>query len=166
MGFIGKEIDRDTAKQLIKQYKLTRPWPSSNNFLESSIIALAYSEEDDAICVPVRSQEGLFVNDHRTSSHAPQINTLVWRGYNIRIDLYETFYGDYFNGKIDRTVLVLKRILAPFTLEGEAKRISRMAAEGSLALYRSLLLPGDNQRKSSFRGVDVTFVEEDEIWKL
>ena len=45
MGFIGKEINRSTARQLIKQYKLTRPWPSNNKFLESDIAAVAKDKE-------------------------------------------------------------------------------------------------------------------------
>lgn len=51
MGFIGKEINRNTAKQLIEQYKLTRPRPNNNKFLESDIVAVAKDKDSGAVYV-------------------------------------------------------------------------------------------------------------------
>ncbi len=170
MSFVSRRIKKEEARQLIDKYDLESPGSSNDRFLSSTIIAMSYSKEDDAVCVCVRAQRGFYINGHRTSYCAPQVNTLVWKGYRIRIDLYETIYGDYcsYNGKIDEVILIIKRIMLPVALKSDADKIVHLAAEGSLSLYKALLLPKDVNMKCEveYDNVEVKVVEsEEDIWK-
>ena len=135
------------------------------------MIAMAYSKEDDAICVSVRSQQGVSLNGQLLAGGIPRINVLIWKEFNIRIDLHESFMGlnvEEFNnghGQIKEFMLIAKRIIAPTELKSEKEKITQLAEEGSLTLHQATLLPRDSQKKSGFRGVDITFTDKDEIWK-
>lgn len=172
MGFIGRQIEKDEVKELTDKYKLTRPGFDNSHSLEGHMVAMAYSKGDDAICVSVQSQYGVSLNGIPFAGGVPQINVLIWNGYKIRIDLYESFMGltaEEFNsghGRFKEFMLIAKRIVAPVELRDKKQKIAQLAEEGSLALHRTMLSPRDSQKNSSFRGVDVTFVKEDEIWKL
>jgi len=164
MGFIGKEINRSTARQLIEQYKLTRPWPSNNKFLESDIAAVAKDKDSGAIYIQVQPQRGVCVDGHRTQEYVPRIDALVWKGHNIRVDLYEEIHGDYFGGKIDSMSFTVKHILAPQELKEESSKIKSLVEGGVGALFKADLLPKDRDRGYTFTNGDVLFVDEDRIW--
>lgn len=172
MSFIGRLIDKDKVKELTDKYKLIRPGFDDSHSLDSHMVALAYSKKDDAICVSVQSQQGVSLNGQLPAGGIPRINVLIWKGFNIRIDLYESFMGlnveEFNNGheQIKEFMLIAKRIIAPIELKGEKEKIAQLAEEGSLALHQVTLLPRDSQKKSSFKGIDITFMNKDEIWKL
>ena len=117
------------------------------------------------------SKEYLF-NGQLPAGGIPRINTLIWKGFNIRIDLYESFIGlnveEFNNGheQIKEFMLIAKRIIALIELKGEKEKIAQLAEEGSLALHQVTLLPRDSQKKSIFKGVDITFMDKDEVWKV
>ncbi len=172
MSFIGRLIDKDKVKELTDKYKLIRPGFDDSHSLDSHMVALAYSKKDDAICVSVQSQQGVSLNGQLPAGGIPRINTLIWKGFNIRIDLYESFMGlnveEFNNGheQIKEFMLIAKRIIAPIELKGEKEKIAQLAEEGSLALHQVTLLPRDSQKKSIFKGIDITFMNKDKIWKL
>lgn len=172
MSFIGRLIDKDKVKELTDKHKLIRPGFDDSHSLDSHMIAMAYSREDDAICVSVQSQQGISLNGQLLAGGIPRINVLIWKGFNIRIDLYKSFMGlnvEEFNnghGQIKEFMLVTKRIIAPTELKSEKEKIAQLVEEGSLALHQATLLPRDSRKKSSFRGVDITFTDKDEIWKV
>ena len=172
MSFIGRLIDKDKVKELTDKYNLTRPGFDDSRSLDSHMIAMAYSKEDDAICVSVQSQQGVSLNGQLLAGGIPRINTLIWKGFNIRIDLYESFMGlnvEKFNNgheQIKEFMLVARRIIAPTELKSEKEKIAQLAEEGSLTLHQVTLLPRDSQKKSIFRVVDITFMDKDEIWKV
>ena len=171
MGFIGRPTDKNKVKELTDKYNLTRPGFDDSHSLDSHMIAMAYSKEDDAICVSVQSQQGISLNGQLLAGGIPRINVLIWKGFNIRIDLHESFMGlnaEEFNnghGQIKEFMLVANRIIAPTELKSEKEKIAQLVEEGSLALHQATLLPRDSQKKSGFRGVDITFMDKDEIWK-
>ena len=171
MSFISRLIDKDKVKELTDKYKLIRPGFDDNHSLDSHMVAMAYSKEDDAICVSVQSQQGVSLNGQLPAGGIPRINVLIWKGFNIRIDLYESFMGlnvEEFNnghGQIEKFMLIAKHIIAPIELKSEKEKIAQLAEEGSLALHQVTLLPRDSQKKSIFKGIDITFMNKDEIWK-
>ena len=172
MSFIGRLIDKDKVKELTDKYKLIRPGFDDGHPLDSHMVAMAYSKKDDAICVSVQSQQGVSLNGQLPAGGIPRINTLIWKGFNIRIDLYESFMGlnvEKFNNgheQVKEFMLIAKRIIAPIELKSEKEKIAQLAEEGSLALHQVTLLPRDSQKKSIFKGIDITFMNKDEIWKL
>lgn len=68
--------------------------------------------------------------------------------------------------QIKEFMLIAKRIIALIELKGEKEKIAQLAEEGSLALHQVTLLPRDSQKKSIFKGVDITFMDKDEVWKV
>lgn len=164
MGFIGKEIDRDTAKQLIERYKLTRPWPDNNKFLESDIVTVAKDKDSGAIYVQIQPQRGICVDGRQTQEYVPRIDALLWKGYNIRVDLYEEIHGDYFNGEIDSMSFTVKHIVAPQELKEESSKIKSLVEGGVGALFKESLLPKDRGRGYTFTNGNVLFVGKDKIW--
>ena len=161
MSFIGRLIDKDKVKELTDKYNLTRPGFNDSHSLDSHMIAMAYSKKDDAICVSVQSQQGVSLNGQLLAGGIPRINTLIWKGFNIRIDLYESFMGlnveEFNNGheQVKEFMLIAKRIIAPIELKNEKEKIAQLAEEGSLALHQVTLLPRDSQKKSIFKGIDI-----------
>ena len=87
MSFIGRLIDKDKVKELTDKYNLTRPGFNDSHSLDSHMIAMAYSKKDDAICVSVQSQQGVSLNGQLLAGGIPRINTLIWKGFNIHIDV-------------------------------------------------------------------------------
>ena len=70
------------------------------------------------------------------------------------------------HGQIEKFMLIAKHIIAPIELKSEKEKIAQLAEEGSLALHQATLLPRDSQKKSGFRGINITFMDKGEIWKV
>lgn len=60
MGFVGELIDKNKAVELVREYNLASPWPGRNEDIADNMIAWAYDKDSDAICLSVRSHQGLF----------------------------------------------------------------------------------------------------------
>lgn len=88
MGFISELIDEDKVKELTDAYRLIRLGFNSSHSFASHMIVIAYSKEEDAICVPVQSRQGVSLNGQLIGGGVPQINTLIWirtrYGYAVR----------------------------------------------------------------------------------
>ena len=165
MGFVGELIDKNKAVELVREYNLASPWPGRNEDIADNMIAWAYDKDSDAICLSVRSHQGLFLNGHKVTDVIPRVNVLIWRGQKIRVDLYEDLHGNYDKNILNEIILVAERILAPIELQDERVEIKQLAKEGSIARQKATLMSNEKGVKISFITTEVQFLEEDEIWK-
>lgn len=165
MGFVGELIDKNKAVELVREYSLTSPWPGRNEDIAGNMIAWAYDEDSDAICLSVRSHQGLFLNGHKVTDVVPRVNVLIWRGQKIRVDLCEDIRGDYDKNTLNEIILVAERILAPIGLQNESTKIKQLVKEGSIVRQKATLMSNEKNIKISFKTTEVQFLEEGEIWK-
>ncbi len=159
MDFITEPVSISEARELIKKYSLTCPYPSSNN-IENNITAQAYNKENDALMLPLRGQHGFISNGKRVMDGFDAINILMWRGYRIRVDHYKDIIGDF-----DEVILTAKSILIPLELEDQKDKIIELVEGGMLSLYKRTLQPADKDRKYKFKAIRVEFTDKDEMWE-
>ena len=99
---------------------------------------MAKDKDSGAIYVQIQPQRGICVDGRQTQEYVPRIDALLWKGYNIRIDLYEEIHGDYFNGEIDSMSFTVKHIVAPQELKEESSKIKSLVEGVSVRFLKKV----------------------------
>lgn len=162
MGFVSKQISKDEAQSLMKKYKISSPWPGSDETaVENMASASVYNADADALFATIRENFGAAVEGYRNFDGFDAVGVLMWKDTAIRIDYYKNFTDNY-----TKVFLVTTWILAPKAIEPYEDEAIGLIEDALLAYHRSKLLPADIARgtKYMFEGSKMEFSNED-IWK-
>ena len=159
MSFVKKELTREEAQELIKEYKLTCPFPHSYD-IEDSLNAEAVDEKSDIQFMPIREQLGSVVDGVFIDPFLEGIYALIWGKYKIRVEMYKNIVDDF-----RKTVLTVSKIVAPSELHGQDSTIIKMI-EDSMAVLFDCKDPTQDKKEISFRDIKVEYKNREDIWNL
>ncbi len=159
MSFVKKELTREEVQELIKEYKLTCPFPHSYD-IEDSLNAEAVDEKSDIQFMPIREQLGSVVDGVFIDHFLDGIYALIWGKYKIRVEIYQNIVDDF-----RKTVLTVVKIVAPSELHGQDSTIIKMI-EDSMAVLFDCKDPTQDKKEISFRDIKVEYKNREDIWNL
>lgn len=159
MSFVKKELTREEAQELIKEYKLTCPFPHGYA-IENNLNAKAVDEKIDIQFMPIREQLGSVVDGVFIDPFLDGIYALIWGKYKIRVEIYQNIVDDF-----RKTILTVVKIVAPFELHGRDSTIIKMI-EDSIAVLFDCEDPTQDKKEISFRDVKVEYKDREDIWNL
>ena len=159
MSFVKKELTKEEARTLIKEYKLTCPFPHSYD-IEDSLNAKATDEKNDVQFMPIRRQLGSVVEGVFIDPFLDGIYVLIWGKYKIRVEIYQNVVDDF-----RKTVLTVVKIVAPSELHGQDSTIIKMIEDSMAALFDCKDSTQD-KKEISFRDVKVEYKDREDIWNL
>lgn len=163
MSFISKQISKDEARNLMKKYKISSPWPGRD---ETAVVNMAsasvYNADADALFAIIRANFGAAVEGYRNFDGFDGIGVLIWKDTAIRIDYYKNFTDNH-----TKIFVMTTWILAPRTMEPYEDEAMRLIEDALLTYHNSNLPPGDIARgtKYMFEGSKMEFSDEEDIWK-
>lgn len=157
MSFVKKELTREEAKALIKEYKLTCPFPHSYD-IEDSLNAKAVDEKSDVQFMPIREQLGSVVDGVFIDPFLEGIYILIWGKYKIRVEMYKNIVDDFC-----KTVLTVVKIVAPSELHGQDSTIIKMIKD-SMAVLFDCKDSIQDKKEISFRDVKVEYKDKEDVW--
>ena len=163
MSFISKQISKDEARNLMKKYKISSPWPGRDETAVANMAsASVYNADADALFATIRANFGAAVEGYRNFDGFDAVGVLIWKNTAIRIDYYKNFTDNY-----TKVFLVTTWILTPKAIEPYEDEAIGLIEDALLAYHRSKLLPADIARgtKYIFEGSKMEFSNEDDIWK-
>ena len=159
MSVIKKELTKEEARTLIKEYKLTCPFPHSYD-IEDSLNAKATDERNDVQFVPIRRQLGSVVEGVFIDPFLDGIYALILGKYKIRVEIYQNVVDDF-----RKTVLTVVKIVAPSELHGQDSTIIKMIEDSMTVLFDCKDSTQD-KKEVSFRDVKVEYKDREDIWNL
>lgn len=159
MSFVKKELTKEEAQALIKEYKLTCPFPYSYA-IENSLNVKAADERNDVQFMPIRRQLGSVVEGVFIDPFLDGIYALIWGKYKIRVEIYQNVVDDF-----RKTVLTVVKIVAPSELHGQDSTIIKMI-EDSMAVLFDCKDSTQDKKEISFRDVKVEYKDREDVWNL
>ncbi len=157
MSFVKKELTKEEAQALIKEYKLTCPFPHSYD-IEDSLNAKAVDEKSDVQFMPIREQLGSVVDGVFIDPFLEGIYALIWGKYKIRVEMYKNIVDDFC-----KTVLTVVKIVAPSELHGQDSTIIKMIKD-SMAVLFDCKDSAQDKKEISFRDVKVEYKDKEDVW--
>lgn len=157
MSFVKKELTKEEAQALIKEYKLTCPFPHSYD-IEDSLNAKAVDEKSDVQFMPIREQLGSVVDGIFIDPFLEGIYALILGKYKIRVEMYKNIVDDFC-----KTVLTVVKIVAPSELHGQDSTIIKMIKDSMAVLfdYKDSI---QDKKEISFRDVKVEYKDKEDVW--
>ena len=164
MSFVKKELTKEEAKKLVNRYRITDPWPYRDDCVVNNLSWNFYNSDKDALFGLVRSSSANIINGNGMV-HDPDgldgVGVLIWQDNVIRVDYYEDLM------EARREVLVVAtKIIAPSNLKGRDEEIIKLLGD-AITTYLTFDLPPANQNdKYTFKPIDITFTDREDIWNL
>lgn len=159
MSFVKRELTKEEAQALIKEYKLTCPFPYSYA-IENSLNVKVADEKNDVQFMPIRRQLGSVVDGAFIDPFLGGIYALIWGKYKIRVEIYQNIVDDF-----RKTVLTVVKIVAPSELHGQDSTIIKII-EDSIAVLFDCKDSTQDKKEISYRDVKVEYKDREDVWNL
>lgn len=165
MSFVNKKLSREKIKALVKKYHISDPrlGMEDDRFIDNLVYRCAYDPSNDALFGLIRNFLSNIINGNGVISPPNgdrSIGVLIWQGYATRINYYE----DLMEIRKEVWIMVTK-IIAPNELKGKNEEIIKLLGDATITFLTANLPPSNQDDKYIFKPTNITFTNEEDIWR-